>query len=875
MNAKQPPTNHHEHTPMMQQYLRIKAEFDDMLVFYRMGDFYEMFFDDAIRGHELLGISLTYRGKSAGERIPMAGVPFHSVDQYLAKLIGKGQSVAICEQVGDPNTSKGPVERKVTRIITPGTISDENLLDATRDNVLACVFNLHQPVIAYTELGAASCHVITLNDIAELENELARITPAELLYCETEWATSFASYQTTKLPEWHFNRTTATQQLCDFYQLRHLEQLELSDHETVATGVLVYYLQNTHRQTKPQLDLPKKTPHRDYVVLDAITRRNLELTHNHAGNKAFSLLGVLDKCATAMGSRLLNRWISQPLISNTQLNQRYDSIDILQTAIDNDQLKQQLKGIADIERIAARIGLGTVRPKDLASLRDSLQQLPELTQTLTSANSTLMNAAKQQLGAFDDMAALLARAIYPEPAPHTREGGVINTGYDATLDELRTLSSTANQFLLDYETQEKTRTGNPNLKVGYNRVHGYYIEISKASGTEIPAEYTRRQTLKNAERYITETLKSFEDNVLSAADKAISLEKTLYERLVMDLQQQTQGLRALANAIASIDSLSNLAERAQTLAYRRPQLSDNTGIHIKNGRHPVVEAYTTTPFIPNDTHLDGQQSLAIITGPNMGGKSTYMRQTALICLMARIGSFVPADTADIGHIDRIFTRIGASDDVSAGKSTFMVEMTETATILNHATPHSLVLMDEVGRGTSTYDGLSLAMASAKYLATHNQSLTLFATHYFEMTALTETHPTLFNLHLDAVDSGGDIVFLHHVKPGAASKSYGLHVAKIAGVAPAVIDEAQQLLAQFSQSDKNNTSDSQSNPPGQPHGQPRKKTPKQTPSAQMTLFNVNLPPEYEAIKNTLDGIEIENTTPLQALQLLQSLKKLSQ
>ncbi|PIE46306.1 MAG: DNA mismatch repair protein MutS [Gammaproteobacteria bacterium] len=840
-----------KHTPMMQQYFKIKAEFPDTLVFYRMGDFYEMFYDDAIRGHELLGITLTYRGKSGGEPIPMAGVPFHSVEQYLAKLVERGESVAICEQIGDPATSKGPVERKVTRIITPGTVIDENLLHADQDNVLMCVFGLHQPVIAYAELGSAVCSVFTLGDIAELDSELARLNPAEIIYCEDSEAEIFAHYNATRQPEWHFNLETATAAITQFYDIKTIEQLELSDNEAIAVGALLSYLQNTNREAKPELALPKKANKHDFVVLDAVSRKNLELTHNGYGERSHSLLGVLDKCATAMGSRLLYRWVAQPSLDNDLLNARYDAIEALQHE-DTTVMQAMLKGIADIERIAARIALGSARPKDLASLRDSLSLLPDIAELLTPLDAELIKQSARHLLRFDGLADKLRAAILPEPALHTREGGVINHGFDGELDELRALSKNAHDFLLDYEQKEKQRTGNANLKVGYNRVHGYYIEISKASAGDIPPEYTRRQTLKNAERYITEALKVFEDKVLSASDKAIAREKFLYEQLIGELQQSTHDLRILANAISSIDVLVNLSRRSITLNYSRPILHDDIGIDIKSGRHPVVEAYSTTPFIANDSYLNSEQRLAIITGPNMGGKSTYMRQTALICLLARAGSFVPAETARIGQIDRIFTRIGASDDLSGGKSTFMVEMTETATILNYAGKNSLVLMDEVGRGTSTYDGLSIAMAAAKYLALHSQAMTLFATHYFEMTDLANDYSAIINLHLDALQSGDEVTFLHSVKSGAASQSYGLYVANIAGIAKPVIKDAEHILRELNE------------------GQQKALLAKTIPMQQMELF-APAAPKHEVIEQ-LENLSIEDLTPMQALQLLWEFKQ---
>lgn len=837
------------HTPMMQQYLTIKTEFPNMLLFYRMGDFYEMFFDDAVRGAALLGISLTYRGKSAGDPIPMAGVPFHSVDQYLAKLVEKGESVVICEQVGDPQTSKGPVERQVKRILTPGTLTDEHLLNANQSNILLAIYGLRTPTIAYVELGSGVLKTTKIKDIADIDTELARLQPAEILHSENDKFDCFSHYQSNRLPAWHFDLDTCQTTIKQFYQLDTLRSLELDEDSSIAIGILLQYIKNTYRDNLPNIDLPQTESQHDFLILDSVSRKNLEISQSIHGEGKYCLLGVIDHCATGMGSRLLNQWIQQPLHQNQTLNQRYDAIDTLCQFNEQTSIKKQLKSIADIERIATRIALGTVRPRDFSALRDSLNALPTVGELVAPISGTLIDKIKQQLAGFDDLANVLNAAILPEPALHLREGGVINHGYDDALDELRHLSKNANDFLLNYEKQEQHRTGNANLKVGYNRVHGYYIELSKAASGDIPTEYTRRQTLKNAERYITEELKQFEEKVLSAFDNAIAREKELYQQLIIEFSTHIKPLRLLANAIASLDVVNNLAERASTLNYTRPILTDDIGISINQGRHPVVEAFSQDSFIANDINLDNKQSLAVITGPNMGGKSTFMRQVALICILAKAGSFVPASAATIGKIDRIFTRIGASDELASGKSTFMVEMTETATIINHATPSSLVIMDEVGRGTSTYDGLSLALAICQRLANHNKAQTLFATHYFEMTELANHHNAIFNLHLDAVETDNEVIFMHQVKPGAADKSYGLHVASIAGIPKNVIVEAKnQLQILSSKTNKINN---------------------QVPPKQIPLFDAN---HNHPVIDMLKSINTNELTPIEALNLLDKLKK---
>ncbi len=860
------------HTPMISQYLKIKAEFPETLLFYRMGDFYEMFFDDAIEGAELLEITLTYRGKSNGDPIPMAGVPFHSVEQYLNKIVQKGKSVAICEQIGDPATSKGPVERKVTRIITPGTLIDEGLMESSADNILLCFSKDNKNksggfAIAYVEIGSAVCKVLTVNNLIELETEICRINPAEIIFSENNAFESdvLSKYNKSKLPNWHFDYESCENKVKSFYDLHNLNSLELFDLQVISLGVLLDYLQNSNRLNKPEINLPQKDNNSDYVVLDAVSRRNLELIYNISGDKKYSLLGILDNCSTSMGSRLLYRFIQHPLLDNKILNQRFDGIEDFcnnQQALD---IQKQLKSISDIERISARIALAVAKPKDLSALRNSLLALPKIAQNFSELTADILVNANSNLNNFSELADYLQIAILEEPALHLRDGGVINNGFDSELDELRNLSQNANKFLLEYEQKQKDETKNNNLKVGYNRVHGYYIEISKAYSNNIPTHYTRRQTLKNAERYITEELKLFEDKVLSAKDKAISRELFLYNELITELQQQTASLRKLAVSIATLDVLANLAQKSIQANYIRPVLTDNIEINIKQGRHPVVEAYSGKSFIANDSVLNDKERLAIITGPNMGGKSTFMRQTALICIMARIGCFVPAEMATIGKIDRIFTRIGASDDLSSGKSTFMIEMSETATILNFASKYSLVLMDEVGRGTSTYDGLSIAVASAKYLANTCKAMTLFATHYFEMTNLAGNNQAIFNLHLDAVENDDAVIFMHSVKKGAASKSYGLYVANIAGVNKTVINQAQKILNSLDNKPKQNIKN---------YNESRQKS--LFDNSELKADNSeelqNLKEENQQIISTLNSININNLTPLEALSTLDKLIK---
>jgi len=787
-----------KHTPMMQQYLGIKAEYPDILLFYRMGDFYELFFDDAQRAAKLLDITLTARGKSGGNAIPMAGVPYHAIEGYLAKLVRLGESIAICEQVGDPATSKGPVKREVTRIITPGTLTDESLLEERHDSLLAAVCgDKNQYGVATLDLSSGRFTVLEVDSDSLLHSELYRLNPAELLISEEAAFTVSDKLVTRTQADWYFDYKTAYQLLTQQFNTKNLEGFgcEQLHHAIRAAGCLLHYAAETQKTHLPHIQALRYERREDSLLLDEATRRNLELDSGLAGNEAgHTLISVLDQCSTPMGSRLLRRWLKRPLRNTKQLSTRHQGIDALLQHDQIDEFYRLLRGIGDIERILARVALKTARPRDLVQLRNALQLLPDIQTLLADIDYVHLCELATQIGEFPDLSDLLTKAIIDNPPVLIRDGGVLARGFDEELDELRDLSDNASQFLIDLENQEKERTGIATLKVGFNRVHGYYIEVGRAHSDKVPEHYTRRQTLKAVERYITEELKGFEDKVLSARERALSREKYLYEKLLEHLLTHLHPLQVSANALAALDVLNNFAERANTLNLNPPEFSSEEGIKIREGRHPVVEAVQgDTPFMPNDLLLDKKRRMLIVTGPNMGGKSTYMRQTALIVLMAHIGCFVPAREATIGIVDGIFTRIGASDDLAGGRSTFMVEMTETANILHNATRHSLVLMDEIGRGTSTYDGLSLAWACAEELANKIQAYTLFATHYFELVHLPEKFPSIANVHLDAVEQGEKLIFMHTVKEGAANQSYGLHVALLAGVPNHVVTEARMHL----------------------------------------------------------------------------------
>ncbi len=788
---------------MMQQYLRIKSEHPDTLLFYRMGDFYELFYDDAKRAAQLLDISLTARGKSGGDPIPMAGVPYHAVEGYLAKLVKLGVSVAICEQVGDPATSKGPVERQVQRIVTPGTLTDEALLDDHKENLLVAVCHQDKKFgLAALDLSTGRFSLCDADDEIGLKAHLARLAPAELLYSEDfSYAHLVADMKgARRRPLWEFERQSAIEQLTAQFCTQDLNGFGVNDdHPGIgAAGCVLQYVKDTQRSALPHIRALLIENSEHWIQLDEATRRNLEISVNLAGGRDNTLLSALDTTATAMGGRLLNRWLHHPITDKHQLTERQSAIASLIEF--DDILTGQLKHIGDIERIISRLALRSARPRDFARLRDALKALPGLIASIeqciaNSASSCLARLVNACLG-FEQAAELLSTAINENPPVVIRDGGVIASGYSTELDELRDLAAGATQYLEELEAREKARTGISSLKVGYNKVHGFYIEIGKASSAQVPADYIRRQTLKNNERYIVPELKAHEDKVLTSQSRALALEKALYDELFDKLMPQLADFINCAQAIAQIDVLHCLAERAETLDYHPPQWAAGTSVCYDNGRHPVVEQVMKEPFIGNPLVLNDKRQMLVITGPNMGGKSTYMRQTALIVLLAHIGSYVPAENTQIGEIDRIFTRIGASDDLASGRSTFMVEMTETATILHNATPKSLVLMDEIGRGTSTFDGLSLAWATASHLAEKVNALTLFATHYFELTQLAEQFSNVVNVHVSAIEHNDTIRFMHSIQEGAANQSYGLHVAQLAGVPKGVIKAAKLKLAQL-------------------------------------------------------------------------------
>ena len=791
--------NNSAHTPAMQQYLGFKAEYPGILLFFRMGDFYELFFDDARKAARLLDITLTSRGKSGKQVIPMAGVPYHAVDSYLAKLIRLGESVAICEQVGDPALAKGPVERKVTRLVTPGTVTDESLLEEKTDSLLVCIHSLgDEHGIAALNLADGRFTLSQTRDLNTLPDELARLQPAELLLCENgELAQNpaISCKNVTARAAWHFDVSRAEDTIRREYQVKELEGLGLSGltAASAAAGALLQYVNETQGAALLHLQPVKVEQRSDSLILDAVTRRNLELEQDLRGNKANSLLAVLDTTATSMGSRLLRRWLNRPLRDHQTLRLRHDAVSQLAAGKTWLAVNETLKQVNDMERILARVALKSARPRDLAQLHKSLERLPALKTTLASVNSPRLDELDALILAFPALQQYLGSALQEDPPPTIREGGVIADGFDAELDQLRQLDRDAGSFLATLEEREREQTGIPTLKVGFNRVHGYYIEVSRQYSEAVPVRYHRRQTLKSTERFISAELKEFEDKALSARERALAREKALYELILERICSDLALLQTTAAALCEVDVLACFAERAEALDYCRPEFTDTPGITIRAGRHAVIERLQDSAFIANDLDLDESAKMLLITGPNMGGKSTYMRQAALITLLAHIGSFVPAEQATLGPVDRIFTRIGAVDDISSGKSTFMAEMVETASILNNATDRSLVLIDEIGRGTSTYDGLALAWACAAYLANKVRAFTLFATHYFELTALPEIMDTVQNAHLDAIKHNNEIIFLYTVKPGATNRSYGIQVAQLAGVPRAVINQANHQL----------------------------------------------------------------------------------
>jgi DNA mismatch repair protein MutS len=832
---------------MMQQYLRLKAQHPDILMFYRMGDFYELFYDDAEKAARLLDLTLTARGQSAGAPVKMAGVPVHSVEQYLAKLVKLGESVAICEQVGDVATAKGPVEREVTRIVTPGTLTDPALLDEKADNILLALHAVKSAVgMAWLSLASGELRVAEVAPQV-LDNELRRVAPAEVLAAE---GMELAGYTLTRLPAWHFDPAAGRRKLLEQLGAASLAGFGIEDFEPAlgACGALLEYARRTQGQALAHVGAVRAERAGEYLRMDAATRRNLEITETLRGEPSPTLFSLLDECATGMGSRLLRHWLHHPLRDHAVLVSRHESVEVLLEK--NENIKKTLRRFADVERITARIALKNARPRDLAGLRESLGLLEDLRGSVPGSVSLLKSLAAD-LKTPAEILKLLVTAIAAEPSAMVRDGGVIADGYSAELDELRGLQSNASEFLLRLEKQERERTGIANLKVAYNHVHGYYIEVTNAQADKVPADYRRRQTLKNAERYITPELKAFEDKALSARDRALALEKRLYESILDDLRPGIKTLQAVAAALAQLDVLCCFAAIAARRNYCRPVFANEAIVQIEAGRHPVVESLVD-PFIANDCRLSAARQLLLVTGPNMGGKSTYMRQVALIALLAHTGCYVPAKSARIGPIDQIYTRVGAADDLAGGRSTFMVEMTESANILHNATPASLVLMDEIGRGTSTFDGLALAWAIGRFLLEKNRSLTLFATHYFELTRLALEYKTAANIHLDAVEHKDSIVFLHAVEEGPADRSYGLQVAALAGVPKPVIRQARRYLEMLEEQSLRQ-------------------------GGQDDLFlgskQEKEEPRTDELRDALQAVNPDELTPREALELLYRLKKL--
>jgi DNA mismatch repair protein MutS len=834
---------------MMQQYLGLKAEHPDVLLFYRMGDFYELFYDDARRVAELVDIALTSRGRSAGDPIPMAGVPYHAVENYLARLVRLGESVAICEQIGDPATSKGLVERQVVRVITPGTLTDEALLDENRSNYLAAVHSGPDATgLAWLDLASGHFSVMELPADDDLQGELARLNPAEVLVSEDATLPSWLETRVglNRRAPWHFDAETGRRALCRQFGTEDLAGFDAEDIPAAvgAAGCLLQYVKDTQRAAVPHLRGLSHERRDQAVIMDATTRRNLEIDSSLGQRDEYTLAGLMDRCATPMGSRLLKRWLNRPIRDQQTVRSRQQAVATLREPGLVAELQASLKEIGDLERILTRIALRSARPRDLAQLRRALKDLPAIRAAVAALDSPHLAALADRCGHHDEQRTLLETALVETPPIFIRDGGVIASGFDAELDELRTISADANRFLDDLQTTERERTGVKNLKVGYNRVHGYYIEISKTHAHAAPEEYIRRQTLKGAERFITPELKEFEDKILGARNRSLTRERHLYEELIESLNDALGALQSTAASVAEIDTLTNFAERALAFDLSQPTLTESPQIQYQNGRHLGVEQASDHAFVPNDLDLHDRRRLLIITGPNMGGKSTYMRQTALIVILAHTGSFVPADNARIGPIDRIFTRVGASDDLAGGRSTFMVEMSETASILNNASAQSLVLMDEVGRGTSTFDGLSLAWAAARFIARGPRAFTLFATHYFELTSLADELPATANVHLDASEHGNELIFLHSVKPGPANQSYGLHVARLAGVPRDVVEEARDYLASLEQQLEASGANG-------PQGQ--------------LAFAAATPPDR--LRERLAEIDVDALSPRQALELL--------
>ena len=842
-------TDTSHHTPMIQQFLKIKSQYPDILLFYRMGDFYELFFDDAIKAAELLEITLTARGKSNGDPIPMAGVPYHAAEGYIAKIVKRGLSVAICEQTGAVGESKGPVERQVTRIITPATVSEEAFLDSKEDSILLSIFakngKYHLAYTSYTQ-GKIYLHK-TASNLAELKSEISKLAPKEVITNSQELSENTdMGISIGYLEEWYYSSSDAKRNITNSLDVALASSVLQNNkpEQITVIGSIIAYLSHTLKKLPSHITAISFTENESVLNIDSNSRSNLEIDSNSKS----SLIGIIDKCKTSLGSRLLRRYFKNPTKDLEKITTRHAVIEAFSSNHNFLKTQETLSYISDIERIISRVALGTVKPKDLISLQSSFQQLPELKKSLTVIDSKELGQINDNIHQLDDLVTLLNNAIIENPPMTIRDGGVIKTGFDSELDELKSIKDNSYDYLLKFEQEQKQKTGISNLKVGYNRVHGYYIELSKAYADKVPAEYIRRQTLKGNERYITEELKDFEGKVLSSKEKALAREKIIYEALLKKVLEYYTQIQQTAESIAKIDVLANFAERAIKLNLNKPRFNNTGKLNLKEVRHLAIEQNIDEPFIPNDTNLTRDtHTLEIITGPNMGGKSTYMRQVAQLIFLAHIGSFVPASEADVCDIDTIYTRIGASDDISSGRSTFMVEMSETAFILNNATNKSLVIMDEIGRGTSTFDGLSLADACAEEFARIG-AFTLFATHYFELTELANKHSNIKNIHFEAKEYKENIYFMHKAVDGAAKKSYGIQVAKLAGIPTDVLKSAKENLHKL----ENKTPIVEAN----------------SPQASFSLEEEIAP---NLLKDKLDSIEINNITPIEALNLLLELK----
>jgi DNA mismatch repair protein MutS len=864
-------------TPMMQQYLEIKADYPDAILFFRLGDFYEMFMEDAVVASRILDITLTARNKGAAEEIPLCGIPFHSCQPYIAKLVQHGHNVAICEQVEDPKTTKGIVKRAVVRVVTPGLVVDTDTLDPRRNNYLLALAPVGKGCfgVAYVDITTGEFKVTELLDQESTAGEILSRDPAEVLVAEGDEGDKLVdALQDTlqgrivnRLPDWASAEDRASQVLLEFFPDSSLESFGCHDMPGAiqAAGMVLYYLEETQKGTVSHLQ-PLLTYHvRDHMVLDDFTRRNLELTETlHDGNRRGSLLGVMDRTVTAMGARKLRHWMTHPLVDLTRINERHNAVEeLVRESLCRDDLRRTLDEVYDLERLNGRIAMATGNAKDLAALCLSLEKLPQLIDQLAQTESPLLVGLRESLDSMPDMVELISTAIVDDPPFVMREGGLIREGYHAELDELRSISREGKSWIARLEQEEKERTGISTLKVRYNKVFGYYIEVTRSQLDRVPEDYQRKQTLANAERFITPTLKEYEEKVLGAEDRVVEIEYDLFQDVRRQVALQGSRIQATADKVAVLDVLLGLADLAHEHNYCTPVMDDSTDLLIEDGRHPVIETMSLGErFVANDVHMDtSERQILIITGPNMAGKSTFMRQVALLVLMAQVGSLVPAKKAHIGIVDRIFTRVGASDNLARGQSTFMVEMTEAANILNHATPRSLIVLDEIGRGTSTFDGVSIAWAVAEYLHDNGKvaAKTLFATHYHELTDLAQTRERVQNYNVAVKEWNDQIIFLRRIVKGGASHSYGIQVARLAGLPTEVIERAKEVLRNLESGEYE---------AGAPRLSRSKLNDKKVEAPQLGLFE-----QPDPVRQRIEEMDVSVLTPLEALNMLDELKKM--